>query len=281
MTYAMIFPGQGSQKKGMGRDLFDRYGALVEEADQILGYSVRALCLEDPDQTLNQTQFTQPALFVVNAMAGQVLLTEMDGPPVFVAGHSLGEYNALVMAGALSFAHALELVKRRGALMAEARNGGMAAVIGMDAQTVQARINDHGLSGISVANQNTPVQTVVSGDRDSIAAAKPLFEAEKGVRYVVLKVSGAFHAPPMADAAADFAGEVARAAFRAPSIPVISNVLAAPYPEQGAGELLCRQMVSPVRWMDSVRYMQAQGVKTFVEAGPGRVLTKMLKDIQG
>lgn len=280
MTYAVLFPGQGSQKKGMGRDLLDRYEDLVQEADQILGFSLKDLCLEDPDGKLDQTRYTQPALFAVNAMAWLDLMEKKEALPAFVAGHSLGEYNALVAAGALSFADGLNLVKTRGEVMGTVRNGGMAAVIGLDADQVQAVLDESGLSGLSVANQNTPVQTVISGDREAIEAAGPVFKSRARVRYMVLRVSGAFHAPPMAVAAGVFARAVEGVRFARPRIPVISNVLAAPYPDEDIGGLLCRQMVSRVRWMDSIRYMAKQGVETFMEAGPGKVLTNMLKAIE-
>ncbi len=282
MNHAIIFPGQGSQRRGMGRHFFDRFENIVRAADKILGYSIKELCLKDPDKQLNLTQFTQPAVFTVNAMAYEAVKEEGTCIPDFLAGHSLGEYNALVAANAIEFSTGLELVKKRGALMAAAQNGGMAAIINMAPERIQECLAENDLDKIEVANLNTPSQTVVSGDRSQIEAAKPLFQAIDQTRYLILPVSGAFHASPMKDAALEFRAFMDQFDFRNPEIPVISNVLAEPYPQSEQGEikdLLCRQMTSPVLWMDSVRYMKDSGVGDFQEAGSGKVLTKMLKPI--
>lgn len=279
MNHAVIFPGQGSQRRGMGRDLFDRCKEIVSQADRILGYSIKELCLKDPDKQLNLTRFTQPAVFTVNAMAYEAVREEGAGSPLFFAGHSLGEYNALAAANAIEFSTGLELVKKRGELMAAAQNGGMAAVINMAPGRIQDCLEENGLDKIEVANFNTPSQTVVSGDRAQIEAAKPMFEAVDKTRYLILPVSGAFHASPMAEAALEFRAFMEQFEFRPPEIPVVSNVLARPYPGDDIKELLCRQMTSPVLWMDSVRYMKAEGAEEFREVGPGKVLTKMLKPI--
>ncbi len=279
MNHAIIFPGQGSHRRGMGRGLFDRFEKIVREADRILGYSIKELCLSDPDKQLNLTQFTQPAIFTVNTMAHAAAKEEGCDLPDFFAGHSLGEYNALLAANAIDFSTGLELVKKRGELMAAAQNGGMAAIINMAAGRIQDCLEENSLDKIEVANFNTPSQTVVSGDQTQIEAAKPIFEAVDKTRYLILPVSGAFHASPMTAAAREFRAFMDQFDFRPPEIPVISNVLARPYPDDEIKDLLCRQMTSPVLWMDSVRYMKANGVEAFREVGPGKVLTKMLKPI--
>ena len=281
MTTAVVFPGQGSQRRGMGRQLFETCEDLVREADSILGYSMRELCLEDPDKKLNDTRYTQPALYTVNAMAWEDAKAKGESSPACLAGHSLGEYNALAAAGVFDFATGLRLVKKRGALMAGAENGAMAAVIGPDTDRVRAGLEAGGISGVWVANLNTPTQTVISGSRRGIEAAKPVFDGMAGTRYLILNVSGAFHSPLMEAAAKEFEDYAAGFEFNAPEIPVVSNVLAGPYPREGAGELLCRQMTHPVLWMDSIRYMAESGVTDFVETGPGRVLTNMVKAILG
>ena len=279
MSVAVVFPGQGSQRKGMGRNLFDRFDDIVREADQILGYSVKELCLKDPDQQLGLTQYTQPALFTINAMSWEALKEDGAALPDYFAGHSLGEYNALVAAGAISFSSGLNLVKKRGELMARAKNGGMAAIIGPGEDQIRECLDKNKIKNVSVANLNTPSQTVISGSKAGIEAAKPIFDALAKTRYVILNVSGAFHAPPMADAAREFKAYMDEFEIENLKTPVISNVLARPYPKGETRELLCAQMTAPVRWMDSIRYMSDQGVKEFIEAGPGKVLTNMLKSI--
>lgn len=282
MTHAVMFPGQGAQRKGMCRSLFDRFDDLVAAADQILGYSVKTLCLSDPDARLNRTRYTQPALFTVNAMAYTAAREDGMPAPIFLAGHSLGEYNALLAARSVDFSTGLALVKKRGELMDAAGNGGMAAVINLAPGLIRTLLAENGLDKVEVANLNTPVQTVISGDREQIAAAKPVFEAHGRTRCLILPVSGAFHAAPMTAAAGEFREFLSGFDVKPPEIPVVSNVTARPYPQDDPGavrELLCRQMTSPVRWMDSVRYMRENGAEAFREAGPGKVLTKMLTPI--
>ncbi len=173
-----VFPGQGSQKKGMGQDLFDsvpEFAAAERQIDEILGYSVRELCLQDPDGRLSDTRYTQPCLFVVNALHGFKALAER-GRPAFLAGHSLGEYNALLAAGAFDLVTGVRLVQKRAELMGQAKNGAMAAVIGLDPGKIARVLEENGLDGVDVANYNSPVQTVISGPAPDIQRAKPLFE---------------------------------------------------------------------------------------------------------
>ena len=283
---AFVFPGQGSQKRGMGEGLFDEireYAAVEKEVDELLGYSARRLCLEDDQGRLKQTQYTQPCLYVVNAL--HYYKARYQGfEPAYLAGHSLGEYNALLAAGAFDFLTGLRLVKKRGELMSQARNGGMAAVIGLGAGSVAQVIKENGLSAINVANFNSPSQIVVSGPVDDIKRAGPFFEKAKARVYIPLEVSAAFHSRYMIEAARVFADFLAPMSFAAPKAPVISNVTALPYPIGNPSDtiksLLVKQITSPVQWTQSMRYLLAQGVTEFKEIGPGNALTKMIQLIQ-
>lgn len=283
---AFVFPGQGSQKRGMGQGLFDEvpeYTAVERDVDAIVGYSMRKLCLEDPDNRLKETQYTQPSLYVVNALHYYKAVAQ-GTRPAYVAGHSLGEYNALLAAGVFDFLTGLKLVRKRGELMSQARNGGMGAVIGLDAGTISKVIADNGLTSLDVANFNTPVQTVVSGPVDDIKRAGPFFEGAGAQMFIPLQVSAAFHSRYMADASKAFGDFLAPMSFAAPKIPVVANATAQPYPSDNASEsvksLLARQITSSVLWTQSVRYLISQGVAQFSEMGPGNVLTRMVQQIQ-
>lgn len=283
---AFVFPGQGSQKKGMGQGLFDEvpeYRAVESEVDSIVGYSMRKLCLEDPENRLKETQYTQPSLYVVNALHYYKAIAQGTRPD-WAAGHSLGEYNALLAAGAFDFLTGLRLVQKRGQLMSQAKNGGMGAVIGLDPATIAKVISDSGLSSIDVANFNTPSQTVVSGPVDDIKRAGPFFEKAGAQMFIPLQVSAAFHSRYMADAGKAFAEFLAPMPISTPKLQVVANVTAQPYPTaEGADavkSLLVRQITSSVQWSQSVRFMIRQGVTQFTEMGPGNVLTRMVQQIQ-
>lgn len=274
-----VFPGQGSQKVGMGGELFTAFPDLVSAADAILGYSVADLCASD-DGRLNQTHYTQPALYVVNALNYLQKLQADDIKPHYVAGHSLGEYNALLAADVFDFATGLKLVHKRGELMNQARDGGMAAVIGLQDKQMQHVFQENNLSLLSVANYNTYKQLVITGPKNAIAQAAPIFQKIDGVRYIPLRVSGAFHSPLMADAQQSFAAFVAQFDFKAPKIPVIANVTAQPYPDNDIAKLLTAQITHSVKWVNSIEYLLAQGETEFAEIGPGRVLTGLLRKIR-
>ncbi len=283
---AFVFPGQGSQKRGMGQGLFDEvreYAAVERDVDAILGYSMRKLCLEDADDRLKETQYTQPSLYVANALHYYKAIADGQRPD-YVAGHSLGEYNALLAAGVFDFLTGLRLVKKRGELMAQAKNGGMAAVIGLDADAIANVIRDNGLDGVDVANFNSPSQTVVSGPVDEVKRAGPLFEAAGARMCMPLPVSAAFHSRYMEDAAKQFADFLAPMTFAAPKIPVIANVTAQPYPVEDASEaakaLLVQQITHSVQWVRSVRHLVSVGVDQFAEMGPGNVLTRLVQQIR-
>ena len=265
----------------MGASLFERYRMLVEQADELLGYSIRELCVEDPHGQLGQTRYTQPALYVVNALT--YLAAQDDGGrrPEFAAGHSLGEFSALFAAGLFDFRTGLQLVKKRAELMSAARQGGMAAVIGLDAETVADVLRNSGLRNLDVANFNAPTQIVVSGDHDEIVRAQALFENTAGCRsYVRLPVSGAFHSRLMAQAGAAFADFLEPFSFSQPLFPVVANVTARPYTLASSKRLLAEQIARPVDWVNSIRYLWGQGVEEFRELGAGRTLTGLIARIQ-
>lgn len=282
---AFVFPGQGSQKKGMGQGLFDEvreYAQIEQDVDALLGYSMRQLCLEDPGDKLKDTRYTQPALYVVNALHTKKALAD-GARPQWLAGHSLGEYNALLAAGAFDFLTGLRLVQKRGELMAQARGGGMAAVIGLGVDAIAGTLADNGLVAIDVANFNSPSQTVISGPVDDIQRAGPLLQAAGARMCMPLPVSAAFHSRYMADAAREFEAFLAPIPFAALRTPVVANVTAQPYPAEGgdaAKALLVGQITGSVRWVDSVRFLLGQGVDRFDEMGPGNVLGRLVQQIR-
>lgn len=278
MTVCM-FPGQGSQAKGMGKDLFDRFADLTRSASDILGYSIEELCLEDPRKELNDTRFTQPALYVVNALSWRRRQAEGGAAPTFLMGHSLGEYNALEAAGAIVFEDGLRLVEKRGALMAEAPAGAMAAVIGMTEDRIRQTLAANGLEAIDIANLNAPNQIILSGLKEDIQGAAPVFESES-VRYLPLNTSAAFHSRYMADARAAFEAFLADVSFGAFALPVISNVHAEPYVAADLAATLGAQITEPVQWAKSVLHVLARGATSFEELGPGQVLTRLVAEIR-
>lgn len=281
MTQIVLFPGQGSQVKGMGAELFDRYPEMTATADQVLGYSIKELCVDDPRGELALTQFTQPALFIVNALMYRARLDDGAAPPDFVAGHSLGEYDALYAAGAFDFATGVTLVKERGALMGRVSGGGMSAVVGIEPETIQTVLaeSDEGRR-VDVANFNSFEQTVIAGPKEDLAAVKPALDAAGARMVVALNVSAPFHSRYMRDAQREFETFLQGFTFAAPRIPVISNVRARPYEPDMVRATLAEQIGNSVRWLDSMLYLLEQPEPDFTEVGPGQVLTKLLKQIQ-
>lgn len=273
---ACVFPGQGSQRRGMGEELFDAFPELTARASEILGYSIRQLCVDDPERNLNKTQYTQPALYVVNALAFLKMKEESGVVPHFLAGHSLGEYNALFAAGGFDFETGLKLVQKRGAIMARMKEGGMAAVKGLTEEEIEHVIERHGLREIDMANYNTQNQIVLSGPRELIAKSGPLFEAAGATLYFPLNVNGAFHSRYMMPAKIEFESFLSGFTFSALKIPVVSNVEAVFYPKDNIKALLADQLTKPVRWTESITFLLGKGEVSFKEVGPGDVLTKLI-----
>ncbi|PCG87399.1 [acyl-carrier-protein] S-malonyltransferase [Streptomyces sp. WZ.A104] len=278
---AHVFPGQGIQKKGMGRSLFGRFPDLRCRADRVLGYSIEELCLENPERRLSETAYAQPAIYVVNALHWSA--AQEDLPPAdFFAGHSLGEYSALFAAGAFDFETGLTLVQRRAELMSQVSGGAMAAVVGVCEQIVEQTLKQHDATGVVIANYNAPEQFVLSGSHEELARIKSAFEEVEGVRgFVPVRVSGPFHSPAMAPAAARFRDLLASVDLGELRTPVISNVTGRPFgPDaQEVRELLAEQIANPVRWTDCIRYLRDAGVSVFTELGESKVLTSLIDRI--
>jgi [acyl-carrier-protein] S-malonyltransferase len=277
-SFTFMFPGQGSQKVGMGSDIvaaFDCARRRFEEANEILGRDIMRLCFEGPEDALTATQNTQPALFTLEAALCDIL-SEKGVHPAFTLGHSLGEYGAMYAAGVFSFAQGLRLVAKRGELMAQAgaaAPGTMAAILGLPKQQITdvlASINE----GILVcANENAPQQTVISGEVAAVKTACDKLIAAGAKRAIPLSVSGAFHSPLMKQASSQFAEALKQVTFSAPRCPVITNVTAGPVTDPSAlRDLLVRQLVSSVRWVDSLKSLAQLGAVRCLEVGPGSVL---------
>jgi [acyl-carrier-protein] S-malonyltransferase len=285
VSVALLFSPQGSQYAGMGRELADAAPsarAVFHRADQALGWSVSDLAWHGPKDRLNDTRFTQPALLACSIAALAALTEEVDPRPSMVAGHSVGEYAALVAASVVSLEDALRLVSRRGDLMAaEGETGGMAAVIGLDREAIAAVLAAASRpTDLVIANDNAPGQIVISGDDAALATIKPLLREAGARRVIRLNVSGAFHSPAMAPVSDALAEALSEADWHDAVIPVVSNVTAEP--ETDAARIrhaLAEQVRSPVEWVGSVRRMVDSGVDTFVECGPGAALVGMVRRI--
>ncbi|HVI46504.1 MAG TPA: ACP S-malonyltransferase [Chitinophaga sp.] len=270
---AFLFPGQGSQTRGMGEKLLAKYAHLTESASNIMGYDMGLLCVKDPERLLNQTQFTQPALYLTNALT-YLDKTEKEPEPDCVLGHSLGEYVALFAAGAYSFETGLRLVKKRGELMARVKNGTMAAVLGLTIEQV-GQILLQQLPALDIANYNSARQIVITGPLEEITSARKIFTAEGASLYYPLNVSGAFHSRYMKPLADEFSTYLESFSFSPLRIPVIANATARRYTDNTVGDMLVRQLTHQVKWYESISRLIHQGCRTFCEAGPGDVLTKM------
>lgn len=263
----------------MGADLFAQFPEEVVQANDILGYSLSDLCVNGSEEQLGQTEYTQPALYLVSYLHARAISSDTE-KPAMAAGHSVGEFAALAYAGVFSFSDGLKMVAKRGEIMSQVSGGGMAAVIALDADKIKEVFADKDLTGIDLANFNSPGQIVISGPAAEISESlAPLKEA--GAKLVVpLKVSGAFHSQMMEEPAQKFAEFLKDFSFHETAIPVYANVTASPYPDASCiSETLVRQIHSPVRWSDSILAMRSAGADTFEECGPGKVLSKLLRQI--
>jgi len=286
LSVATVFPGQGSQAPGMGKELFDNFPVarqVFEEADDALGFAISRLCFAGPAEELQLTENTQPAILTVSVAAFRAMTGEGINAPAFVAGHSLGEYSALVAAGVLSLSDAVRTVRARGRYMQEAvpvGTGAMAAVIGGELSEIQRVCEEARAAQVcSVANMNSPNQVVIAGNTEAVDRA---IEALKGVakRVIKLNVSAPFHCALMKPAQDRLAADLERLTFNEPSMPVVTNVDARPTtaPDE-LRDALVRQVSATVRWSESMQLLVQQGVDTFVEAGPGKVLTGLMRQI--
>jgi len=279
MSICFIFPGQGSQFVGMCTDLFEKFPEILKIADKVLGYSLRELCLVDSQKRLNQTEFTQPALFAVSVLSYLDKMSSSDIKVDYLAGHSLGEYTALYAAGAFDFETGLKIVRKRGELMSRAPKGAMAAVLGMEQYEILKLLDDSEFNNVGLANINSNEQTVLSGDFDEIFAAEKLF-TEAGARYITLKVSAGFHSSLMDHVAEEFDDYLKTFNLSPLKIPVISNLTGRPYPNDNYRHLLKGQINHVVKWYKSISWALQQGCDVIEEIGPGFVLHKMVQIIK-
>lgn len=282
-----MFPGQGSQNPGMGKDLADKFPAarqVFEEADEALGFALSDLCFNGPAEQLQLTENTQPAILTTSVAALRVMESEGFPRPDFVAGHSLGEYSALVAGGALSLTDAVRTVRKRGEYMQEAvpvGTGAMAAILGADVETVAAACAEAAQGEIcSAANINSPNQIVIAGAAAAIDRAIEIVKARGAKRAVKLNVSAPFHCAMMMPAQDRLALDLNELEFKDLAPPVVTNVDARPINKGAeARDALVRQVSQPVRWLESVEFLATQGVQTFIEIGPGKVLSGLVRQI--
>jgi [acyl-carrier-protein] S-malonyltransferase len=286
MGFTFLFPGQGSQIVGMGKDFYNEFEPArkqFDSANEILQRDILKIIFEGPQEELTATQNTQPSLFIVESIIADIL-KEKGIVPSFTVGHSLGEYSALYAAGVLSFSDGLRAVARRGEYMAKAGKssaGTMAAVIGLSKDKISEVLKKVSSGVVVTANENTPEQTVISGEVPAVNEACTLLKEAGAKRAMLLPVSGAFHSPLMQSAADEFSQVLDSVTFSTPHCPVITNVTAKPETDpQLMKKLLVKQLVSPVKWVDSMQSLVGQNCGTCIEVGPGSVLKGLGKKCQ-
>lgn len=281
---ALIFPGQGSQSVGMGKDLYENFEqakAVFEQADKVLGKSISTICFEGPDEDLKQTINTQPAILTTSIAALETLKSKLSIKPSFVAGHSLGEYCALYESGVLTLENTLKLIAKRAQTMSNAKGGAMAAVLGLDDGKLLECLKEASSAGyVAVANYNCPGQIVITGEEEAMKKAAELLSAAGAKRVMPLAVSGAFHSELMKGASEEFAKYIEGFELNNASIPVVTNVDAELTTKaEDFKTKMPQQIYSSVFWTQTIQKMIEEGVDTFIEIGPGKVLAGLNKKI--
>ena len=281
---AFLFPGQGAQSVGMGKDLYENYDSaknVYESANEILGKNIKQICFEGPEDLLKQTVNTQPAIVTTSIAALETLKSELDIKPDYTAGHSLGEYCAMYAAGVMNLETTLKLIQKRADLMGNAKGGSMAAILNAKEEVLKAGLVEGSKIGyVDVANYNSPAQVVITGDDEAVRAAGDFILANGARRVVPLPVSGAFHSKYMEEAGKEFKSFVSETVLNDVTIPVITNVdadfttLAEDFRDK-----MPRQIYSSVHWTQTIQKMAQEGVDTFIEIGPGKVLAGLNKKI--
>ncbi len=279
MTQIYLFPGEGSQRKGMGEGLFRGYAEETKLADSVYGYSVAELCLDNSHDRLHRVTYTGPALFVVNTL-NYLSEVKFAPNPEVAAGFGIGEYNALVAATVIDLESALRIVKKRAELLASVREGATAEIIGLAGVIVKDVLRQQGFDAIDIAYYTAPSRTTISGPEDHIDIALEWMREKGAKRVVKTPMHGAFHSRYMADIAQEFGEFLAQFTFYEPSFPVISTRTIEPYTAGNIVENLSQQLCSTVRWVDTVRYLKSLPGPKFDEVGPGKVLTSQLHSIR-